>query len=301
MNLSILIVSWNTRALLAQCLDSLAAHPASTPFEILVVDNASTDGTAAMIRERYPDVRLLANRSNAGFAAANNQAIAESRGHHLLLLNPDTEVRAHALDTLLAFMASHPRAGAVGARLLNPDGSLQHSCSRFPTPGRELLRLFHLDHAQRDEMAAWALDEARAVEVLLGACLLLRREALEEVGLLDEQYFMYTEEVDLCYRLAQADWAVHWLPQATVVHYGGQSTQQVAGQMLLHLYESKMLFFRKQYGRSGAAAYKLILLLASLARLALSPLALLEQPSQRRAHLSLAARYWRLLQALPGW
>lgn len=301
MNLSVLIVSWNTRELVAQCLDSLAAHPASTPFEILVVDNASTDGTAAMIRERFPAVGLVANRSNAGFAAANNQAIAKSRGRHLLLLNPDTEVRAHALDTMLAFMSSHPQAGAVGARLLNPDRSLQHSCSRVPTLGRELRRLFHLDRAEREEMVAWPLDEARPVEVLLGACLLLRREALDEVGLLDERYFMYTEEVDLCFRLARAEWALYWLPQAEVVHYGGQSTQQVAGEMLLHLYESKMHFFRKQYGRSGAAGYKLILLLASLARLALSPLALLEQPSRRRAHLSLAARYWRLLQALPGW
>jgi N-acetylglucosaminyl-diphospho-decaprenol L-rhamnosyltransferase len=303
MNLSIIIVNWNTRDLLAQCLASVYAHPPDGEFEIFVVDNASTDGSAQMVRKRFPQVQLIENSKNVGFAQANNQAIRESTGHYVLLLNPDTEVLSGALETLGRFIDVHPQAGAAGARLLNPDGTLQPSCHPAPTLSRELWRLFHLDALWPYAcypMAGWDLNTPREVDMVPGACLILSRDALDQVGLLDEDYFIYSEEVDLCYRLRQAGWRLYWLPQAVVIHYGGQSTRQMAAAMFLHLYQGKVLYFRKHHGQPAAQLYKLILLIAALARLLLSPLAWLVRPPQRHQHLALASHYRRLVRALPG-
>ncbi len=302
MDLSIIIVNWNIRDLLAQCLASVYAHPPDGEFEIFVVDNASTDGSAQMVRKRFPQVRLIENTKNVGFARANNQAIQQSAGCYVLLLNPDTEVHPGALEKLVRFMEAYPQAGAAGARLLNPDGTLQPSCHPAPTLSRELWRLFHLDALWTYAcypMAGWDLDTPREVDMIQGACLLLRREALDQVGLLDEDYFIYSEEVDLCHRLRQRGWKVYWVPQAQVIHYGGQSTQQVAADMFLRLYQGKVLYFRKHHGRLAVQAYKLILLIAALARLSLSPLAWLERPPLRQQHLARADHYRRLVMALP--
>ena len=314
--LSVIIVNWNTRDLLARCLDSvisdhspitsrepLVTDHCSLITETIVVDNASTDGSARMVRERFPQVHLIENRENVGFARANNQAIRQSGGRYVLLLNPDTEVRPGALETLVRFMDAHPEAGAAGARLLNPDGTLQESCHPFPTLGREFWRLFHLDalwRFARYDMARWDLETPREVDSVQGACVILRREALDQVGLLDEDYFMYTEEVDLCHRLRQGGWRIYWVPQAVVVHYGGQSTRQMPAEMFLRLYESKLLYFRKRRGPTAARLYKLILLAASLARLLVSPLAWLERPPRREEHLTLAGQYRRLVRVLVG-
>jgi GT2 family glycosyltransferase len=178
-----------------------------------------------------------------------------------------------ALATLIRFMREHAGAGAAGACLVNPDGSLQASAS--PSPGllREFWRLFHLDGLLR--LSVYPLErwgaEPRPVDVAQGACLALRREALDQVGALDEEFFIYTEEVDLCRRLWRAGWTVNWVPAARVVHLGGQSTMQLREDMFLRLYESKVRFFRKHRGRQAAAAYKLLLVLASLPRILLGP------------------------------
>ena len=316
-DLSIVIVNWNTRDLLAQCLESVVASPnlripdsVNQPgmhdlppitIEVRVVDNASTDGSAHMVRARFPWVRLVENRENVGFARANNQAIRESEAHYVLLLNPDTEVTLGALEILVRFIDAHPQASAVGPRLLNPDGTLQPSCHPAPTLPGELWRLFHLDALWPYglyPMAEWDLDTPRRVDVVQGACLLLRRAALDQVGLFDEAYFMYSEEVDLCHRLRRADWSLYWVPEAQVVHYGSQSTQQMAAEMFLQLYQSKLLYFRKHHGWLAAQVYKLILV-AALARLSLSRLAWLERFPQRQRHLTLAGHYLRLLRAFP--
>jgi len=320
--LSIIIVNWNTHDLLARCLESVRDNIQTferSNIETFVVDNASTDGSAAMVRECFPWVQLIENRGNVGFARANNQAIHQSRGRYVLLLNPDTEVVPGALQTLVRFMDEHPDAGAAGARLLNPDGSLQPSCHPFPTLFREFWRLFHLDALHplaRYPMETWATDIARPVAVVQGAAMIIRREVLAQVGLLDEQYYIYSEEVDLCHRIRHApipstktnsssnnshqntSWRIYWVPQARVIHYGGQSTQQMPGPMFLRLYQGKILYFRKRHGPLAARLYKGILLLASLARLLLTPLAWLERPPQRHRHLALAGRYGQLLKAL---
>lgn len=301
MKLSIVIVSWNTADILAQCLDSVFAQAPAVPFEVWVVDNASTDGSPAMVRQRYPQVNLLTNETNVGFATANNQAMRQCTGDYVLLLNPDTIVYAGALSTLVDFLDANPEAGACGARLLNADGSLQLSSYPLPTLGRELLRMFHLDGRVRYHMDAWDTTTPRRVEALLGACIMARRHILEAIGLMDEGYFMFSEEIDLCYRTQQAGWYIFWVPQAQIVHLGGQSTRQVKTDMFLRLYEGKLRYMRKHYGRVTAVLYKLILLIASLARLLAAPIAWLERPPKRDDHLALAGRYWQLVKALPGY
>ncbi len=307
MKLSIVIVSWNTRDLLAACLDSIAREQdalagAGVQVETFVVDNVSCDGSAVMVQQHYPWVRLLVNEENVGFARANNQALALCQGDYVLLLNPDTELQPGALGTLLAFMDAHPEAGAVGARLLNGDGTLQESCSPAPTLARECWRLLHLDRLHPYAcypMGRWPLDRPRQVEVVQGAALLVRRSVLDQVGWLDPDYFIYSEEVDFCRRIRAAGWAIYWVPTAAVVHYGGQSTQQVAAEMFLRLYQAKIIYFRKHGGRWATGLYKAILLLAALARLILVPFTALQHSLARKRNLALAGNYLRLIAALP--
>jgi hypothetical protein len=271
MDLSIIIVSWNTRDLLAQCLDSIYAHPPHCEFEVWVVDNASSDGSAAMVREQFPQVRLIENKENLGFAAASNQSIQESTGRHVLLLNPDTLVPANTIERLAVFLDACPRAGAVGPRVLNPNGTLQFSCHPMLTLVREFWRLMHLDIISPRSIyyeEKWDMTIAHPVEVLQGSCLLIRRQALQEVGLLDPSFFMYTEEVELCYRILRGGWSIYWLPSVTITHYGGQSTSQASDRMFIELHRSKVLFFRKTRGVWGGRVYKVLLLLTALTRIA---------------------------------
>lgn len=302
MDLSIVVVSWNTRDLLDNCLKSIYAYPFSGEFEVILVDNASGDGSAEMVKANYPQVKLLANSENTGFARANNQAIRLCSGRHILLLNPDTELKPHALDRLVAFMERTPQAGAAGSRLLNPDGSLQLSCHPELTLGHELWRLLHLDSIVPVAMyrqSQWELDREREVDVIQGASLILRRAALDKVGWLDEEYFIYTEEVDLCHRLKKAGWKLYWVPQSEVVHYGGQSTRQVPREMFLRLYQSRVLYFRKNHGALTAFIYKMVLFFVAVARLIFSPTVLLAQASERTYRKSLVGNYRSLLAALP--
>jgi N-acetylglucosaminyl-diphospho-decaprenol L-rhamnosyltransferase len=301
--LSIIIVSWNTTSFLENCLASISANPPTSPFENWVVDNASTDDSPRIVRERFPQVHLIENRENVGFARANNQAIRRCAGKYVLLLNPDTLVKSGALQALMDFLDKHPEAGAVGARIINSDGSLQIASHPRPTLSREIWRLLHLDALFPYAVyppSKWRTNQPQEVDVLIGACLLLRKEVLDQVGFLDEDYFMYSEEVDLCYRIQRAGWHLFWIPEAEVVHFGGQSTQQVATEMFLNLYRSKFKFFRKNYGWLAAQIYKLILMIAAFSRLILAPFVIFEPASRRRQHLTLVDRYLRLIVALPG-
>ncbi len=307
MDLSVLIVSWNTRRLLLDCLESLFREMAGTAgyaIEVLVVENGSQDGTAEAVGSQYPQVRLLANRENRGFGAANNQALADCRGELILFLNPDTVLLPGSLAALIEFMGATLEAGAAGARLLNADGSLQQSCYPRPTLGREFWRLFHLDRLRplgAYAMQRWPVDRPRAVDNVMGACLLVRRAVLDQVGAFDERFFLYSEEIDLCLRIRRAGWGIYWVPAAQVLHHGGASSQQVPGGAFLHLYQGKVRYFRKHHGRLSAWIYKLILAAASLARLAISPAAMLERSPRRDRHRLLAANYGRMLRLLPGW
>lgn len=307
MILSVVIVNWNTGDLLAGCLDSVtidlqAAGMAADEAEVFVVDNFSSDRSVEIAIERHPDVKLIRNSDNPGFAAANNQAIRCASGVYILLLNPDTVIKPGSLPALIAFLEAHPKAGAAGPRLLNPDGSLQHSCSPEPSLSGEFLRLFHAGGRRPDgyyPMETWEAAP-RTVDSLLGACILARRSALEAVAGFDESYFMYSEEVDLCRRLRQAGWELYWDPTAEVVHYGGQSTRLAAGEMFLQLYRAKVVYFRRHGGNTSARMYKFILFAAGLARVAAGALALFRPADGRQQHLDIARNYRRLLASLPG-
>jgi hypothetical protein len=299
-DVAVIIVSWNTRDLLAACLRSVGDPPRA---QVMVVDNGSSDGSAGMVRRQFPRVRLVENQQNLGFAAANNQAIRlagtkESNVQYILLLNSDAELRTGALDTLVTWMEGHPRCGAAGAMLLYPDGTLQPSCHPMLTPGREFWRLLFLDRLwprATYPMQRWSATEPRPVEVIKGACLMLRWEALDQVDLFDERYFMYTEEVDLCYRLAQAGWELWWVPAAEVVHHEAQSSRLDADRMYVQLYRSKVLFYRKFGGEEQARRFKSLLKLAYRPRLAAATIGgLVSQSLAARAGL-----FRRLLADLP--
>lgn len=309
-DLSIIIVNWNTRDYLAQCLKSLRETAsrldppsASLMFgdstaEVFVVDNASTDASTQMVRQDFPWVRLIENDRNVGFAPANNQAICASQGRYVLLLNSDTEVCPGALEKLVTFMDTHLQAAAAGARLLNIDGSLQPSVHPMLTPWREFWRLMFLDrfiHRATYSPKMWHTRVPQPVETIKGACLVLRREALDQVGLLDESYFMYTEEVDLCYRLAQAGWQIWWLPAATIIHYGEASSRQAAQAMYLQLYRSKIQFYRKFGGEARADCFKRLVRVAYLPRWGIASLLAPLWPSL----VAPARTYHRLLTELP--
>ena len=200
-------------------------------------------------------------------------------------------------------MEKHPQVGACGPRLVFPDGSLQLSCSPLPTLFRETLRLFHIPPYHLNgyyAMANWDPTKVRQVEVILGACLVVRRKAVCSAECFDTDYFMFSEEVDLCYRLGKSGWQLHWVPQAEVVHFGGESVKQAAAEMFIQLYRAKIQFFRKHHGMIDAFLYKSILGIASATRLLITPLAFLEPKPQSEMHLNLARNYYKLLTLLPS-
>ena len=266
MELSIIIVNWNTREILDECLRSVYASQTSKQFDLWVVDNASSDGSVQMLQDKYPQVQLISNKVNVGFAQANNQAIDKSSGDYVMLLNPDTVVERDVVENLVNFLNENPDVGAVGPRLLNPDGTLQISAYPRPTLVREFWRLFHLDclkNLGEYPMSEWSPTEIRDVDVLMGACFLIRRKVLSQVGLLDEDFFMYSEEVDLCARIQNYGWRISWVPMVEVIHLGGQSTQQIQQEMFLQLYQGKIQYFRKHHTSLEVWLYKFILFLAT--------------------------------------
>ncbi len=274
-DLSIVVVSWNVRDLLRRCLTSVLASGHSrrdgqgpTPnVEIIVVDNASSDGSAGMVHAEYPQVRLIANDDNRGFTAANNQGLALSRGRYLLLLNPDTEIVGDALATMVRYADQHPQVGALGPQLRYPDGSRQSSRRRFPTFATALVESTVVqewwpdnDILRRYYVADTADDAIQPVDWLVGACLLVRRQAWEQVGPLDEGFFMYSEELDWCRRIKDAGWEVVYLPTATVVHHEGKSSAQVVPARHIYFQSSKVRYFRKHHGALQAEALRWFLL-----------------------------------------
>lgn len=302
LDLSIVIVSYNVSTLLEACLGSLYTQPASIRFEVIVVENASSDDSREMVTQRFPQVRLMISSKNLGFAGANNLAIPRARARYILLLNPDTVVLPDALDELVRFLDRNPQAGAAGSRLLNPDNSLQDSCYRFPTLARETWRLLHLDALfpfGKYTLQKWSASQPHQTDVIQGTSLALRKTALDRIGILDESFFMYSEEVDLCFRLHRAGWKLFYVPASRIIHYGGQSTRQTAEKMFLQLYQSKIHYFRKHRGKLAALIYKGILYLASALRVGLSPLAYLKPADQRQKMMATVSHYVRLIKTLP--
>lgn len=288
-DLSTIIVNRNTHDLLAQCLQSVYDTTSNLDFEVIVVDNASTDGSQAMIRQRFPQVCLIENDQNAGFARANNQALTVSQGRYSLLLNSDTIVLPQALEKMIHFADAHAEAGIIGCKLLNSDGSLQESWASFPTFWSEVLG--------RNFRVRWLVTEqplVYEVDWVGGACLLVRPAAINEVGLLDESFFMYSEETDWCFRMRRQGWKVYYLAGAEIVHLGGGSASRTSAAQLVRLYESKIRFFHKHYGAWQAGLLRYGLLAVNALGLARRALALPLQSQEREVRRRLAAQ-WHLI------
>ena len=274
-DLSIIIVNWNTKYLLKKCLSSLFKHTqdaAGTGFsyEVFIVDNGSSDGSPDMVKEAFPSVTLLCNQKNLGFSKANNQAIPLTSGRYILLLNSDTELISDALQKMVSFMDQHPSAGICGTKLLNSDGTRQYSCDTFPRAPLMMFRDKILDRFTRpgeipwqNRMTQWDFHENFAVDYVIGAVLLIRRETLEQIGMLDEQFFMYAEDIDWCYRAALAGWKTHYLGEVSIYHHNRGSSEQSAtlSSQLQHLRAKSLLkFYQKHYGWGSALILQGILL-----------------------------------------
>jgi GT2 family glycosyltransferase len=266
-DLSVIIVNWNVLELLRRCLLSLNPKTQGIATEVIVVDSASCDGSVEMVRREFPWVRLIASQENLGYARGNNLGAAGARGRYLLILNPDTELVGGALEGMARYLDEHPRAGALGPVLRYPDGSFQSSRRRFPTlatafcestllhqwfPNNRVVRRYHLDDRPS--------DVPHSVDWVVGAALMIRREAWQHVGPLDEGFFMYFEELDWCQRCWAAGWEIHFLPTAEIIHHEGKSSEQVATARTIRFQRSKIGYFRKYYGAGWSWIIRLFLL-----------------------------------------
>jgi len=255
MDLSVCIVNWNTRDLLRDCLASLYATVEHHSFEVTVVDNASADGSAAMVAEQFPQVRLIANRENKGFARGNNQALVLSRGRYIMILNPDTVALPGTFDSMTEYMDAHPGIGALSPRLVFPGGAPQTSCLAFPTLFTEFADLSGLARRYprsriwaRYTMAGWDHSDTREVDQPMGTCLLVRREVVEQVGLLDERFPLYYNDVDWCRRIKRAGWSIVFNADAVLVHNRAASGNQLGLRYWVEIHRGKCWYFRKRYG-----------------------------------------------------
>lgn len=254
MTLSIVIVNWNTREYLLGALRSLYESPPDLPFEAIVVDNASTDGSADAVKTVFPQVRVIANEDNTGYARGNNQGIGSSTGDYMLLLNPDVILPMRGLDRAVRILESRPDVGALAVRLVNPDGTPQRSVRGFPSPSAiffEVLglgRLFPTSRLLSSYRMGWfTYREQVEVEQPMGTFLMIPRKALDQVGLLDERFPIFFNEVDWCYRAHKLGWKVLFTPDVEVIHYGGGSTRQVRARMAWESRNGLLRFYRKHY------------------------------------------------------
>lgn len=263
--LSIVIVSWNTREITRDCLVSLYAQVGDLPVEVFLVDNASEDGSAAMVAAEFPQVVLIENDDNRGFAAANNQALAIARGRYSLLLNSDTVVLGDVLQDSVAYMEAHPDVGVFGCRVLNPDRTMQRTCFSYPTLFNLFLKttgLFRLPWPRffgREHLTHWQRDTERDVDVVTGCYMLVRGTAMHEVGLLDDSFFFCGEETDWCRRFRAAGWGIRFSPVGEIVHLGNASGRKLSARRDLLLTEGLVRYHRKHNGLPGAlVAYVLL-------------------------------------------
>ncbi len=276
--LSIIIVSWNTRELLRACLATIPLPRVGDEWEVLVVDNNSSDGSADMVRREFPSVSVIEARSNLGFARANNLALAQARGRHVLFLNSDTEiVDASTVSRLVAQLEINPSLGAVGPRLVLPMGGVQFVCARdFPTLWNQFCEAVFLSHVFRGsrlfsgiELFHWDHLDSRSVECLSGAALMVRGELVRTLGGFDDQFFMYSEDVDLCWRIKEEGYSVAYLADTEILHHAGGSSRKRGAEFFaaVMLRESRYRFFLKHRGTKVALLFRVIVALGALARL----------------------------------
>lgn len=271
LDITISIVNWNTKEYLRQCLNSIREYTRGIKYETIVVDNASSDNSTQMIREEFPYVNLIANKRNYGFAKANNQSLEVASGRYFLILNPDTKLLNNAFKKMIDFMDDHFDAGAIGCKVLNPDLTLQLSCRTFPSfssvvwdyiflssyfPKNKIFGKYRMSH--------WNHNCICQIDQPMGCCLMIRKEALASIGVFDEKFYMYFEEVDLCYRLKKKGWQIYFTPEAQILHFGGRGTSQAEIQMFIERQRSMYKFYKKHYGNLQLLALKILIFINSI-------------------------------------
>jgi GT2 family glycosyltransferase len=257
--LSIIIINWNTKQLLLDCVASIYSTVGDAPFELFVVDNASTDDSVEAVSQAYPYATVIVNTSNLGFARANNVAIRRMRGEYAVLLNSDTVLKKTAIDSLIEFMEQHPEAGMCGPQLLNSDGTNQNSFGAFPLLLTEFISksLVRFVSPKTFEKVVRRyppnFNEPTPVDFIVGACMVVRKRAIDAVGMLDEDYFFLYEETDWCYRMHRAGWLVYHVPDVKIYHLGSQSMKEVNLRSRVESWQSRYMFFKKNLQLSSAA------------------------------------------------
>jgi GT2 family glycosyltransferase len=287
-DISIIIVNWNTKALLLGCLHSLMLSVGNVSNEIIVVDNASSDGSVETVRQQYPYVTIIQNNQNLGFAKANNIGIRQSKGRYICLINSDVIVKSHSLEQMHSYMDQNPTVGILGPKLLWPDLTLQLSCRSFPslwnnlTSATGLTKLFPKSKLFcAEHMAFFEHDSIRKVDALTGAFLMVRAEAISRVGLLDEDFFMYGEETDWCKRFWKADYEVAFFPEAEVIHYGAGSSSKDPIRFYKETFKSKLRYWNKHHNRYSQIGFLCITLLRLTARIIQGMMLYLIKPKER--------------------
>jgi len=270
--LSIIIVNWNTSKLLRNCLYSIFETIKRNKFEIYVVDNNSSDNSVAMVKEEFKGVNLIINKENIGFARANNQSIKLSKGEFVMVLNPDTILLPNAVDGMVDFLKSHKNIGAIGPKILQADGKVSNvGARRFPNLLFEFFNITSLNRQFPKSklfgkywMSFWDHNDLRQVECLTGACMIVRKKVIDNVGLLDENFFMYSEDIDWCYRIKKGGWDIYYYPEAEIMHLNGQSSKQKPIKSELEYYRSKYKYFKKHKGYLYSLFYRVMVSLIML-------------------------------------
>jgi GT2 family glycosyltransferase len=310
---SIIIVSWNARDYLKQCLESLTPAVCRYPMEIIVVDNASSDGSSKLVESSFPHVRLIRNLANLGFAKANNIGIAQSRGCYLALINSDVKVLPDCISRLVDYCEQHPEVGMVGPRIIGRDGKLQRSCRGFPRVWNMFCRALALDSCfPRSRwvsgflLSYWPQDCLRPADMLTGCFWLVRRQALAQVGLLDERFFMYGEDMDWCKRFWLNGWQLIFIPSAEAIHYGGASSSNAPVRFYIERHRADLQYWEKHHSRAGLFCFFLICCLHLVLRALGYSLAFMIKSRERatcgsKVKRSVACLKWMLSDGIRQW
>ncbi len=298
LDISIIIVNWNTREILRDCLNSVHEQTEGISFEVVVVDNASVDGSAGMVQEKFPQVILIENTENRGFAAANNQAIEVAKGRYVLLLNSDTIILDNAIAKTMKFADENPDAALVGCKVLYPDGRLQTNCFMYPSALNMFLSATYLSKLLsrnrffgRACMEWWDYSDAREIEVNTGCYSLVRREAIDQVGVMDERYFVYGDDADWCYRFKKAGWKIMFTPEPQIIHYHGKTTKHKKREFQLQLFGSKLIFILLHRGRMAFMLARLMTIMFFALRIPYWLVVALVKKKERKYALNAVGTY----------
>jgi GT2 family glycosyltransferase len=288
-DLSVIVVNWNTRVILQDCLYSIYKQAGSVNYEVVVVDNGSTDGSVEMVKEKFSQVRIIENSQNLGFARANNVGIRVATGRYICLINSDVTLLDDCIGRLTAFMDNHPNVGMAGPKILNCDGTVQHSCRHFPSIWNTFCQAVGLNRIfpKSELFSYWIMDywdhsSTRKVDALSGCFWMIRREAMDKVGLLDENFFIYGEDLDWSRRFHNVGWDTVFYPEAQAMHLGAASSANAPVKFYIELQKADLQYWKKHHGRIGEISYAGIILLREIIRVAAGGLQYILQPSKRR-------------------